>query len=159
MPDALSGGCQCGAVRFRATALLDNAHVCHCRMCQKDAGNFFGARVGIWLRDLTWTRGEPARFYSSEGKARGFCRNCGTSLFFHNEEVERLSMSIGAFDQPAGIPLQFELGIEGKLPQIAQLPSLENFGTTEEEDPEGTAHIRSTSRQHPDHDTDVWPPG
>ena len=30
-----TGGCQCGAVRYRATAMLDNAHVCHCRMCQK----------------------------------------------------------------------------------------------------------------------------
>ena len=68
-------------------------------------------------------------------------------------------MSIGAFDRPAEIPLAFELGIEGKLPQVAQLQSLESFGTTEEEDPEGAARIRSTSRQHPDHDTDHWPPG
>ena len=122
------------------------------------AGNFFGARVGVWLRDLTWTRGEPARFSSSEGKVRGFCSRCGTSLFFHNEEVERLSMSIAAFDQPASITLKFELGIEGKLPQVAQLQALESFGTTEEEDAEGAAHIRSTSRQHPDHDTDEWAP-
>ena len=67
-------------------------------------------------------------------------------------------MSIGAFDQPADIPLSFELGIEGKLPQVAQLQTLENFGTTEEEDPEGAVHIRNTSRQHPDYDTNQWPP-
>lgn len=159
MTDHLSGGCQCGAIRFRAAALSDNPHVCHCRMCQKAAGNLFGARVGVMLSDLAWTRGEPARFYSSEGNARGFCRDCGTPLFFHHEESPRISISIGAFDRPAEIPLAFELGIEGKLPQVAQLQSLENFGTTEEDDPEGAEHAQRTSRQHPDHDTDQWPAG
>jgi hypothetical protein len=159
MPAPFSGGCQCGAVRFRAAALSDNPHVCHCRMCQKASGNLFGARVGVLVRDLSWTRGEPARFHSSAGHARGFCRDCGTPLFFHTEGGERISLSIGAFDRPAEIPLAFELGIESRLPQVAQLPRLPNFSTTEEDDPEGAADIRRTSRQHPDHDTDRWPPG
>ena len=56
---AMSGGCQCGAVRFRAEALSDNPHVCHCRMCQKAAGNLFGARVGVpgLTHDLMRRRG------------------------------------------------------------------------------------------------------
>ena len=40
-----SGGCQCGAVRFHATELRDNPHLCYCRMCQKAFGGFFGALV------------------------------------------------------------------------------------------------------------------
>ncbi len=158
MSQAYTGGCQCGAIRFRAAALIDNGHICHCRMCQKAAGHLFGARVGVWLRDLTWTQGQPARFHSSAGMARGFCANCGTSLFFHNEEVERLSMSVGSFDDPQGIPLRYELGMEGRLPQIDQLASLECDGTTEEDDPEGAAVARRTNRQHPDHDTEDWTP-
>lgn len=158
MVAALAGGCQCGAVRFRAAALIDNGHVCHCRMCQKAAGHLFGARVGVWLHDLAWTRGEPARFHSSAGMARGYCADCGTPLFFHNEAVDRISMSIGAFDDPATIPLRFELGIEGRLPQVALLSSLECDGTTEEDDPEGAAAVRRTNRQHPDHDTESWVP-
>lgn len=39
-----SGGCQCGAVRFHA-GKLGRASICHCRMCQKHFGNFFGALV------------------------------------------------------------------------------------------------------------------
>ena len=155
---AMSGGCQCGAVRFRAEALSDNPHVCHCRMCQKAAGNLFGARVGVRVEDLAWTRGEPARFASSKGVSRGFCRDCGTPLFFHGEGSERVSVSIGAFDEPRGIALAFELGIEGRLPQVAQLAELPNFGTSEEDDPEGTKTARRTSTQHPDHDTAEWPP-
>ncbi|MEQ8402008.1 MAG: GFA family protein [Roseitalea porphyridii] len=151
-----SGGCQCGAVRFHAAALSDNPHVCHCRMCQKAAGNFFGARIGVLAGDLTWTRGRPKKFYSSEGIARGFCNNCGTPLFFHNEDSERISISIAAFDDPTDIALDFELGIEGKLPQVSQLQSLPNFGTMEEDDPDGTERAKRTSRQHPDHDTEDW---
>ena len=37
----IEGGCNCGAVRYRAEAPLTNAHICHCRMCQKAAGNYF----------------------------------------------------------------------------------------------------------------------
>lgn len=70
----------------------------------------------------------------------------------------RISMSIGAFDQPNDIELAFELGIEGKVPQLAQLGSLENFGTTEEDDPEGSQQARETSNQHPDYDTVNWVP-
>ena len=153
-----SGGCQCGRVRFRARALSDNAHICHCRMCQKASGNFFGARVGVLLTDLTWTRGQPAEYFSSKGAARGFCSSCGTSLFFHGQGSERISISIGAFDQPKSIKLDFELGIEGKVPQLEQLASLENFGTTAEDDPDGAKVISETSNQHPDHDTEQWAP-
>jgi hypothetical protein len=38
----VSGGCQCGGVRFCSSAVLDNAHLCHCRMCQKAVANIFG---------------------------------------------------------------------------------------------------------------------
>ena len=37
------GGCQCGAVRYRATSLRQDAHICHCRMCQKAVGGAFAA--------------------------------------------------------------------------------------------------------------------
>jgi hypothetical protein len=53
----LSGGCQCGAVRYHATERLDNAHICHCRMCQKAFGGFFGPLVTA--HDAVWTRGQP----------------------------------------------------------------------------------------------------
>ena len=47
MPNPITGGCQCGAVRYRITAPLENPHICHCRMCQKAFGNYFAALVGM----------------------------------------------------------------------------------------------------------------
>jgi hypothetical protein len=152
-----SGGCQCGAVRFRAASLVDNPHVCHCRMCQKAVGNFFAALVGVIKADLTWTRGTPATFQSSDGVARGFCRDCGTPLFYHAVAGAHVSLCIATFDDPAAIPLVFESGLEGRLPQIDQLGDVTSYGTTEEDMADQVAAIRASNRQHPDHDTERWP--
>ena len=157
MKESMYGGCQCGAIRFRAGSLLENPHVCHCRMCQKAVGNFFAALVGVPLDDFEWTRGTPSVFRSSELVERGFCWNCGTPLFFKHDHNQHISMSIGSFDQPESIPLNFQLGMEGRLPQVDQLADLKDYGTTEEADPEGTPGIKTTNRQHPDHETEKWP--
>jgi hypothetical protein len=122
-------------------------------MCQKAYGNFFSALVGVPLTDLEWTRGRPTVFSSSQGIERGFCERCGTPLSFFRAGGEHISLSIGAFDDPSSIPLEFELGIESRLPQVDQLASLPNFGSSEEDDPEGAQLARATSNQHPDHDT------
>ncbi|MBA3069738.1 MAG: GFA family protein [Hyphomonas sp.] len=158
MTQVRTGGCQCGRIRFRAASLRDNSHVCHCRMCQKATGNFFAALVGVPLTDFVWTRGTPAVFRSSAKVQRGFCRDCGTSLFFRHDDNHHVSMSIGAFDEPASIPLDFQLGMEGRLPQIDQLPGLKHYGTTEQTMPEAAPRIRASNNQHPDHDTADWTP-
>ena len=92
---ALTGGCQCGAVRFRA-AHLGRASLCHCRMCQKAFGNYFAPLVGV--EGLVWTKGAPALFRSSTQARRGFCRDCGTPLTF--ETASGIDLAIGAFDTP-----------------------------------------------------------
>ena len=152
-----SGGCQCGAIRFHSKQLRDNAHVCHCRMCQKAAGNLFAALVGVRHEHLTWTRGTPAEFMSSDLAARGYCRDCGTPLYYRSVGGEHVSISIGAFDDPASIPLQFQLGLEGKHPSLDHLPEIEQVGTTEQAMPDEVAAIFKSNHQHPDRDTQRWP--
>ena len=61
MSEIHSGGCQCGAVRFQASK-LGRPSICHCRMCQKQFGSFFGAFVTADQAHLTWTRGQPMLF-------------------------------------------------------------------------------------------------
>lgn len=158
-PGPFTGGCQCGAVRFRAEALHDNPHVCYCRMCQKATGNFFAALVGVRHENLTWTRGAPSRFRSSEHVDRGFCSNCGTPLFYQYLPGERVGMCIAAFDEPHRITLRWQMGMEGKHPSLMHLNDVEALGTTEEaEDDDQVAAIRATNNQHPDHDTSDWTP-
>jgi hypothetical protein len=153
-----TGGCQCGAVRFRASELLDNPHVCHCRMCQKAMGNMFAALVGVKHEHLTWTRGRAATFRSSEHVDRGFCKGCGTPLFYHYLPGAHVSLTIGSFDEPNTIPILYQMGLEGRHPSIGHLEQVEEVGTTEQADGvEAVAAIKASNHQHPDHDTANWP--
>jgi hypothetical protein len=153
-----SGGCQCGAVRYHATAAMDNAHICHCRMCQKAVGNLFEALVGVPKDALTWTRGAPAAFRSSANVERGFCANCGTPLFYNDVTSARIAITIGSFDHPELFPPISQDGIEGRLPYFNALHAIEKQTTTEQDSETWAAAIKATSHQHPDHDTADWPP-
>jgi hypothetical protein len=159
MTKAYTGGCQCGAVRFRTTDLIDNGHICHCRMCQKAVGNYFAAIVGSGKAELVWTRGTPARFQSSENVERGFCANCGTPLFYDPLHSEDIGLMIGAFDNPQDIPLVSQDSLESRMPWFKDIASIHESGTSEEIDgPERVNAVKASNRQHPDHDTDHWPP-
>jgi len=157
IPMTVTGGCQCGAVRYRTAALLDNAHICHCRMCQKAVGNFFAALVGTNNDDLVWTRGAPATFASSDLVERGFCARCGTPLFYRRIGGVRTGLTIGSFDDPSLAPPQLQVGMEGRYAFMDDLLHLPDEGTTEEDMADEVPFIRETNHQHPDHDTERWP--
>lgn len=148
-----SGGCQCGAVRYHTTAMLDNSHLCHCRMCQKAVGNLFAALVAAPSDALTWTRGAPATFRSSEHVERGFCSACGTPLFYHDVNSGRINLTVGSLDQPSLFPPRVQLGIEARMPWFDGLPALPSSGETGAGDRAAWAlAIAQSNRQHPDHD-------
>ena len=150
-----SGGCQCGAVRFRVEGALGDASVCHCRMCQKAFGGFYAPLVSVRGADLEWTRGEPNRFRSSNHVLRGFCVECGTPLTF--EAPDGVALAIGAFDQPEEIAPVIQWGVEAKLPYVDAVSTLP--GETTEADMESAPYLAELdSYQHPDHDTETWPP-
>ena len=147
-----TGGCQCGAVRYRASAMLDNAHLCHCRMCQKATGNLFAALVAAPNDALVFTRGTPAVFRSSEHVERGFCADCGTPLFYRGNSG-RTNLTIGSLDDPAAFPPVTQMGAEARMPWFDGLPEIEDLGETERGgQAEWAAAILRSSRQHPDRD-------
>jgi hypothetical protein len=154
---AVTGGCQCGAVRYASGQLLDNAHICHCRMCQKAVGNFFAALVGAPNDRLVWTRGTPSVFASSDLAERGFCARCGTPLFYRSTGGTRTGLTIGSLDDPALAPPRVQVGMEGRYGFMDGLLHLPDEGTTEEDMAEEAPKIRASNHQHPDHDTDDWP--
>jgi hypothetical protein len=150
-----TGGCQCGAVRFHVEGALGDASVCHCRMCQKAAGNFYLPLVSVRGAKLTWTRGAPKRFRSSNHGYRGFCADCGTPLTY--EAPDGVALTIATFDDPAEIAPRIQWGIEAKLPYVDTIAALPGEDTMA--DAEAASFLADlVSYQHPDHDTDKWPP-
>jgi hypothetical protein len=151
-----TGGCQCGAVRFALYAEPGNPHICHCRMCQKQFGSFFAPLCNVPLADFAWTRGTPGAFRSSQAVERGFCRDCGTPLSFRYLDQPRISVAIGALDDPRRVAPAKAYGLESRMPWFDSLPGLP--GTTTQESVPEPMRPRLASRQHPDHDTERWPP-
>jgi hypothetical protein len=149
-----TGGCQCGAVRFRVEGALTNVSVCHCRMCQKAFGNFYASLATVPEGGLEWTRGEPKRFRSSNHVMRGFCAECGTPLTF--EAPMASATPSGAFDHPEEVAPTIQWGIEAKLPYVDDISSLP--GETTEADTISAPYLADlVSYQHPDYDTESWP--
>lgn len=155
-----SGGCQCGAVRYRVEGELSNPHLCHCRMCQKAAGNYFMPLAGTDPASFSITRGEPAWFNSSDPVKRGFCANCGTPLFFANTDDSHVAITLGSLDDPASVEPVAVYGVEARMPWIGEICGMEGRTTEADEFQDGVplAEITATNHQHPDRDTDAWPP-
>jgi hypothetical protein len=147
---AMTGGCQCGAVRYALMSEPTHASICHCRMCQKAFGNYFAPLTGVPVKDLAWTKGAPGIFKSSEAVERGFCRDCGTPLTYRYLEHDRITVSIGSLDEPDRVQPEIQYGIESRLPAFATLHTLPGERTEDSATPEELARMRS--RQHPDHE-------
>ena len=156
MASGLTGGCQCGAVRYRVTSAPFGVHVCHCRMCQKAVGGPFAVICPVLKADFSITRGEMSHFWSSDVARRGFCGRCGTPMTFEYPDAEDLGLLVGTFDHPELIAPEIQYGIESRLPWYAGLPRLPGDRPTYADDPVMLERISRSSHQHPDHDTDIW---
>jgi hypothetical protein len=155
----LTGGCQCGAVRYALYAEPEKTGICHCRMCQKAVGGPFFAWAAVGVADFVWTRGRPKVFASSSAADRGFCADCGTPLSFaYRQRPGLVDVTIGSLDHPERVSPQLVMGVERRLPWcesvLAALPATETGAGNPPED-----LSRIVNRQHPDHDTPAgWQP-
>lgn len=99
--ETMTGGCQCGRIRYRVDVDDDDAYLCHCRMCQRATGGVSIAFKNVRRAAIVWER-EPDRHRSSPFARRGFCAACGTPLTFEFDEgSDQLDLTVGSFDDPA----------------------------------------------------------
>lgn len=143
MSETLTGGCQCGKVRF-ALSDIGRPSICHCRMCQKAFGSFFAPLV--IAKDGHFTRGEPKWFESSNMAKRGFCENCGTPLAYQTKFG--LEFAIGAFDDPTKIAPVVQVNLSDKLEFFDGLSSLPAKNNTSQQWLDFLAKVQSY--QHDD---------
>ena len=152
-----TGGCQCGAVRYRARGELGYPHVCHCRMCQKAAGNYFLPLAAAKRQDFELTRGEPKWFHSSDLVRRGFCGACGTPLFYDIPEADFINIALGSLDDPDAVRPVMQSSTGRRMSWFHALDGLPV--EAEPETPDRENAIAASNHQHPDHDTTSWPFG
>lgn len=152
---AKTGGCQCGALRYRIAGVLGDASICHCRMCQKAFGSWGAVLVSVPFVNFSWTRGQPGIFRSSSIVDRGFCAACGTPLFMREDGDTNIELAIGTLDDPSDIPpLSRQSAVESRVTWFSTMHTLSDERMSDYRTPEDLKKLES--RQHPDHDTEQW---
>jgi hypothetical protein len=128
--EEVTGGCQCGRVRYRLQLRSDDAYLCHCRMCQRASGNVFLAFKNVKQADVAWER-EPDYYASSPIARRGFCAACGTPLTFEFPDNQNMDLTVGSFDSPGRFQPRQHYGVESLHPQWLDTKDLPRYRTDE----------------------------
>ncbi|WP_287465351.1 MULTISPECIES: GFA family protein [unclassified Thalassospira] len=97
------GGCHCGAVRYQINGPVDDTVMCHCNLCRKLHGHVSSyARFDRHHLDLI--RDDGLRWYRlSEKTDRGFCKECGTGLFWRPVRADHMAVMPGTLDDSANM--------------------------------------------------------
>jgi hypothetical protein len=107
-----TGGCLCGAVRYEVTGPLRDVVVCHCTMCRKAHGHF-GAYTAAPKQGLRLLEARGLKWYrSSDVARRGFCCECGGTLFWEASGRDTVSIAAGTLDAPTGLRTALQIHVE-----------------------------------------------
>lgn len=101
--EGVSGGCLCGAVRYQLKPPLRPAVACHCHQCRRTSGNYVNA-TAVPRQSLALTNSDGLKWYRSSQRARrGFCAECGSSLFWNADALDTISIMTGTIDGKTGL--------------------------------------------------------
>ena len=111
----LKGQCLCGAVAVTATHVGNSVGACHCDMCRRwSSGPFMAVDCG---RDVSITGEESITVYDSSAWAeRGFCKTCGSNLFYRLKESGQHIFAAGVFESTPELTFDHQVFIDEKPP-------------------------------------------
>lgn len=123
----VTGGCHCGAVRYAIKGALRDVVYCHCTQCRKQSGHFVAATrcddaiLSIEGADqLTW-------YAASPDARRGFCKRCGSHLFWKRHGTSATSVMAGSLDTPSGLTASHHIFVADKGDYYAICDGLPTF--------------------------------
>lgn len=116
-----TGGCLCGAVRFTAEFTETGFLACHCTQCQRWTGG--GPLYSIAARNVELTGKEHITEHeASHWGARGFCRICGSTLYWRMQDGDVESLAVGLLDDQSGLSLVEEIFIDTRPAWLPPAP-------------------------------------
>lgn len=118
-PRPVAGACLCGAIAFRAILDKAEATACHCSQCRRWSGHHW-ASINVPAGSLAFDKGEDrvGWYRASDYARRGFCRDCGSALFWHadrlDEHKDRIAIGAGSLAAPTGVELTTHIFVADK---------------------------------------------
>ena len=115
----LSGGCNCGQVRYELDGVPIRIGICHCETCWKQSGSAF-SYFGVWPKASATLSGVLGCWQSRAGGER-FCPQCGSALFSWKDHSDEIDIKLGTLDSPPS-PLTpaYELWTVRREPWLAE---------------------------------------
>jgi hypothetical protein len=102
--DSLTGGCLCGAIRYRSASLPQHSTLCHCATCRRASGAHALGWVAVAKSGFEFT-GTPSEYRSSPPVVRTFCGACGSPLtYWHADWPDIMDVTTGSLDSPQDFP-------------------------------------------------------
>lgn len=124
-----TGSCLCGEVKFSVDGPLREVVFCHCGQCRRQTGLYY-ASTNAAEKDLTIEGAENVTWYqSSDEGRRGFCKHCGSALFWKYQGQAEISIQAGSLDMPTELTPGYHIfcadkgdfyAINDDLPQYAK---------------------------------------
>jgi hypothetical protein len=102
----ITGGCNCGAVRFEITGPFEGASYCHCTRCQRRTGTAAAPNARTAPGTFRILQGEDQlrSWHPETGMDKYFCGGCGSALFSApGRDFEQVGVRFGALDADPGI--------------------------------------------------------
>ena len=113
LTDKVNGNCLCGACQVVAASVNMNVGACHCDMCRKwSGGPFLSVNCGSKVSFVS--AGAISVFDSSEWAERGFCKQCGTHLYYRLKPNNHYYVPIGLFNTPENVVFDHQIFIDSK---------------------------------------------
>lgn len=125
----LSGGCQCGAVRYSINGEPQHVALCHCADCRKSAGAPMVAWAAFEEAAFTLEQGDLTTFNSSGSTLRSFCPRCGTGITYRNAEFLPgiVDIQSATLDDPAALPAGAHIQVAERIDWMATAHQLPQF--------------------------------
>ena len=119
----ITGGCQCGAIRYEFNGEPVQQVACHCTDCQHQSGSAFGMSVVVNADDFRITKGEPKHYHSTSSTGRrklgAFCHECGNRIYHQPEwRRGRISIKAGTLDDASWLKPQVHLWTKSRQPWV-----------------------------------------
>ncbi|MEQ1548201.1 MAG: GFA family protein [Chakrabartia sp.] len=127
-----TGHCHCGAIAYEVSGTPQHVALCHCKDCRLSAGAPMVSWAAFAEDELTLTKGSPKTFNSSGSAMRSFCGDCGTGLFYRNEEFLPgiVDIQSATLDDPSALPAGAHIQTAERIDWMAtahELPVFERF--------------------------------
>ena len=124
----LKGQCHCGAIHYEMSPETIHHTLCHCLDCRRASGAP-AVSWGLVSNDGLKVTGEPRVYASSEHGRRHFCAECGTSLFYTNDQIfpGQIDVQTATLDDPSAIPIQAQIQLAEGISWMQHLDALPKF--------------------------------